>query len=112
MRDVYLVEDADQVFHRDKVQVEVLTPSIKKVYISEALTNLPEDEMLSIKSFYEDLGRAVESIGLEYYLPHLHTDPVKHADIPAREVYEKDVKTLLDHDVLVAEVSYPSLGVG
>ncbi len=112
IRDVYLTDDSHERFARDRVYAECLKPSVKSVYISGALTNVLGQDGVDIKVHYEQLARACEEIGCLAYVPHLKTDPIKNADLSPREVYDHDVKTLLDHDVIVADVTYPSLGVG
>jgi deoxycytidylate deaminase len=112
VRDVYLVDDAHERFSRDKVYTECLTPSIQSVYISGALSNLPEDEKAQIKLFYENLACACREIGCSAYVPHLKTDPDAFANLSCKEVFDIDVIALLAHDVIVSDVTYPSLGVG
>ncbi|MFH1404741.1 MAG: deaminase [Patescibacteria group bacterium] len=109
---VYLVEGAHEQFARDNVYSETLTPSVKSIYFSYGLTNLPDEERAYRAEFLELLAQTGEQLGLSTYLPHLHTDPIKNADLSAEEVFNHDVQTLKEHDVVVAEVTYPSLGTG
>ncbi|MEM0119471.1 MAG: nucleoside 2-deoxyribosyltransferase [Thermofilaceae archaeon] len=56
---------------------------------------------------------ALREIGCEVLTPHV-VDEVLDVErgLTPEEVYERDVKLLEEADALVAEVSYPSLGVG
>jgi len=112
VRDVYLVENAHEVFARDKVYAEQLQPSVKSVYISGGLTNLPEAERDSKKKFYEELAQASEEVGCRAYIPHLHSDPMRHPELSARVVFDHDTGRVDEYDVTVAEVTHPSLGTG
>ncbi len=112
VRDVYLLENAHEVFSRDHVYAETLKPKCKTVYIAGGLTNLSEQIRGLQKGLYEKLAGAAEELGLTAYVPHHHSDPIVHPKISPREVYEMDIKLVKNYDVIVAEVSYPSLGVG
>jgi nucleoside 2-deoxyribosyltransferase len=79
-------------------------------YISGALTGMPNVDQL--KKFYEDIARLCRKLGHSAYLPHQRTDPIIHADVPAREVYERDKQEVLRADFVIAYVGVPSLGVG
>ncbi|MDP2631531.1 MAG: deaminase [Candidatus Uhrbacteria bacterium] len=112
IRDVYLVEGAYDKFQRDKVFATTLKPSVKSAYISGALTNLPEDKKDSQKKLYEDLGKVCNELGIDAYIPHLHSDPETNIDVPSSEVFKIDAQKVCEAGVTIAEVSYPSLGTG
>jgi len=112
VRDLYVTDDAHVRFCREKVLSETLTPSVKSVYISGALSNLAEGTGERHKVFYEELGAAVRALGINAYIPHLHSDPERHPDILAEKVFSMDVEQVERQDCLVAEVTYPSLGTG
>src|SRR3989339_791539 len=112
IRDVYVTDDAHERFSRDRVFAKTLQPSVKSAYISGALTNVVGQDGVDIKKHYEDLAISCEEVGCSAYVPPLKTDPIKNAELSAREVYDHDVKMLLENDVIVADVTYPSLGVG
>lgn len=112
VRDVYLVENAHELFTREAVYLRALTPDTKSVYISGGLTNLPAEIKEGQKKFYENLGAAAEELGIKAYVPHLHSDPEKHAHYSPREVYDMDVAKVREMDAIIAEVTYPALGVG
>lgn len=112
VRDVYVTDDAHERFSRDKVYAETFQPSIKGAYISGALTNVSGQDGIDIKAHYEELARSCEEVGCSAYVPHLKTDPILNANLSPKDVYDHNVKMLLENDVIVADVTYPSLGVG
>lgn len=108
---VYLLQNADQTFSRDVVYAKTLQPSVKTIYIAGALTALPEEIVESHRQFYVDLGKACSEIGVEAYIPHIQTDPIENPATP-KVIYEKGAVLSASHDVLMADVTYPSLGTG
>lgn len=81
-----------------------------KVYISGALTGVSNVEQ--IKAFYEKIAEICSELGLEVYVPHLHSDPLKHPNITPPQVYEMDKKRVAESDLMVAYLGVPSLGTG
>ncbi len=81
----------------------------KKAYISGALTNIPDQ---NVKTFYERQATVCEHLGIEAYLPHKVSDPIKHQHLSANAVYEMDRLEVCSSHILVANVAIPSLGVG
>ena len=75
-----------------------------QVYISGALT------MFDRKKWYEEIGKMIDSLGYYAYVPHLHIDSEKN--VTSKEIYETDMRELENSFLVVADVSYPSLGVG
>ncbi|MFC1787714.1 deaminase [Patescibacteria group bacterium] len=113
VQDVYLVDDAYERFCRDKVFAQTLTPSVQKVYFAESLTNLDPETAEQYKKSIEKIGQAVaDELNLDVYVPHLYGDPIKCADVPSDEIFSSCYDQVRDRCVTVAEVSYPSLGVG
>lgn len=112
VRDVYLVDNAHELFHRDRVYAQTLQPSIKSVYIAGSMTNLTAEERQWQYRLYECLGVACHSISCDPYIPHIHTDPEMNPDAPASEVFRIGDERARQSDVTVAEVTHPSLGAG
>lgn len=83
---------------------------IRRVYLSGALTGLEDPQAL--KSFYEALGAVCAQAGIQAYIPHLATDPLKFPHFSARDVYDLDRSQVLASDLLIAYIGVPSLGVG
>lgn len=81
-----------------------------KVYVSGALTDVKNP--LETKALYEKIGSVCEEIGLQPYVPHLHTDPVNNPDITPREVFDKDKHQVSISDLVIAYLGSLSFGVG
>ena len=66
------------------------------------------------ETVYQAMVRALTEAGHEVPTAHLAESgiPALEAKIPASEVYTRDVTWIRDCDVLIAEVSVPSHGVG
>ncbi len=110
---VFLVDDAHNLFTRDKVQASAFIPSVKRAYIAGALSNLEEDAG-SQYQMYEGIGEICEDLGIHARIPHIHNGENKkenHEKDP-RQVFEWGSNEVAEADVIIAEVSYPSLGTG
>ncbi|MBD2294051.1 XRE family transcriptional regulator [Anabaena sphaerica FACHB-251] len=81
-----------------------------KIYVSGALTDV--ENPIETKALYEKIGLVCEEIGLQAYVPHLHTDPVKNPDITPREVFDKDKHQVSISDLVIAYLGSLSFGVG
>lgn len=82
------------------------------VYVSGALSDVPQDIRQSYLDFYEAIGRMIESLGLTPYIPHLNTDPVRHKDVTPKQVDLIDRTAVMSSMLVVAVADNPSLGVG
>lgn len=94
--------------HRPSLSDELLLP--EKIYISGALTNIPNPEL--VKAEYERVACFCEALGFDVFLPHLHTDPVKHANVPASEVFIRDEEQIRLSTRMITFLNIPSTGVG
>ena len=83
-----------------------------KAYIAGALTNLPEDENGPQKLFYEAMADVCRELKIEGYVPHLYPDPDVHSNMTPREVWETDAEAIRSSQILIADVTHPSHGVG
>jgi nucleoside 2-deoxyribosyltransferase len=81
-----------------------------KVYISGALTDVEDPK--KCKLLYEKIGFLCEEIGLQAYIPHLHTDPVNNPEMSPRDIYEQDKRQVSDSDMVIAYLGSLSFGVG
>lgn len=81
-----------------------------RVYISGVLTGAAEIDRL--RNFYEAVARVCTELGLEPYVPHLVSDPLKNPEFTPREVYELDRGEVARASLVIAYVGLPSLGVG
>jgi hypothetical protein len=82
----------------------------RTAYISGALTGV--DDLASARRYYERLAAVCASCGLDPYVPHLRTDPERHANLTPQVVFEQDRAVLRSARVVVAYIGAPSLGVG
>lgn len=82
------------------------------IYISGALSDLPDQLRTQYLGFYEALGRMVESVGLVPYIPHQNTDPVRHRDVTPKGVDVIDRTAVTSSSLIIAVADNPSLGVG
>jgi len=82
----------------------------RKIFISGALTGIPNPD--HAKANYERLGWVCKELGLESYIPHNHTDPIKHCHVSARQVYETDKYHVCTAGLVIAYMGIPSFGVG
>lgn len=89
-----------------------MTSEITPGYMSGALTGLaPEVRKLTL-AFYEEIANVAAEYGINLYLPHKHSDPVRDAGFTPVEVYRMDEARIREAHLMVAEVSQSSLGVG
>ena len=89
-----------------------------QVYISGSLIHTP----MSWWKIYEKIGKVVEEAGMKAYVPHLHTantvgftdqEIIKGlAEHVVDKVFDTDNEAVENSDIVVAEVSNPSLGSG
>ncbi len=112
IRDLYVTDDAHDRFSREKVYAETLKPSVQSSYISGPMTNMPEDQHIPMRQLYESLADACLEIGIKPYVPHMHCDPRSNDCRTSEEVWRIDVEQVRAADVLVADVTHTSLGVG
>ncbi|GAA6622517.1 XRE family transcriptional regulator [Scytonema sp. NUACC26] len=80
------------------------------VYVSGALTNV--DNLKRCQELYEEIGLLCQKLGLQAYIPHLHTDPINHPDISPYDVFKKDKYEISLSDLVIAYLGFPSVGVG
>ena len=88
----------------------LMEPKAFSGYVSGPLTYGSSD----MKEFYEVIAEVIDSVfGPETaYVPHKHTDPVKHPNVTPEEVYRKDKEKVTTSNFVVAYVGAPSLGAG
>lgn len=84
----------------------------KLVYVSGALSDVPDSTRQQYLAFYEAIGQLVASIGLVPYIPHHNTDPVRHKEVTPCQVDLIDRTAVTSAMLIVAVADNPSLGVG
>jgi 2'-deoxynucleoside 5'-phosphate N-hydrolase len=82
------------------------------VYISGALSDVPEGEREGLRQFYEWIGGVCKKLGFEPYIPHQHSDPVHAAHLTPAEVDRIDRTAVTSSWLVVACAGFPSIGVG
>jgi len=112
VRDVYVTVDAHERFDRKVVHKAVCTPSIKSVYIAGAISNLSEEGLSDSIELYKKLDQAVREMGLECFVPHLHSEIEKSEEQDVKDVFDVGESEIAKRDAFIAEVSNPSHGVG
>lgn len=99
IRDVYLEKGSENT-----------NQITKKAYISGALTRL--DGKKDYRHIYEMIAMICSDNGMEVYLPHIFSDPVKNPEISPAKVWEQDHRNVSSSDLIIAYVGQPSHGVG
>lgn len=91
---------------------KVAFPFASSVYLASCLSSLPDKEAHLFKTYLEDLATEFQKIGLVAVVPHRDMDPEKNSNALPSEVYKVDIAKVSKAGVLVADVSYPSIGLG
>lgn len=110
VRDLYVLEGAEEVFSREVVHARTIgSPSVKTAYMSGGLTRAPE----ATRALYDALKAACAEVGVTLYCPHEHSDPSAGTEsMNPSEVYELNKNRVQETEVVVCYVGEPSLGVG
>jgi len=112
IRNVNLLENAHVEFDRDRVYAQTLQPTVKSAYIAGSYTN--NNGLADDKVVHEALGRVCEELGCESIIPFRdnpeNQKPREERDVCA--VYQWTEDKIKNCDVLIADVSNPSLGAG
>ncbi|MBT3230614.1 hypothetical protein HN358_02425 [Candidatus Uhrbacteria bacterium] len=112
IRDVYVTDDAHIRFARDKVYSAFLTPSSKSVYIAGTISSLPQKDRYEYLRLYERFDETAREMGLESFVPHIHSDIEKSEGQDVKSVFDVGEGEIAKRDAFVAEVTHPSHGVG
>jgi len=81
------------------------------IFFAGALNDLPNPK--KTKSFYKKMALVAEKLGHMYFWAFLNgTDPDENPDVPARDVYTRDIAALDKCDIMIAYVGEPSTGTG
>jgi len=64
------------------------------------------------RSFYEFLATVCTQAGIEAYVPHMHTDPVRQAAVSDEDVFRTDYAAMCNAAVIIAAIGEASSGVG
>ena len=82
---------------------------MKKIYFAGSIRGGRND-----REFYEKIINYLQNFGevLTEHVGHASITPSGEADMSDQEIYNRDIGWLSSSDVVVADVSMPSLGVG
>ena len=83
-----------------------------RAYISGVLSPLSEENRVIQRQFYEAIGRCCELAGLEPYIPHQHSDPIKDAHLTFTQVNRRDKQRVTESQLVICYVGRPSCGAG
>lgn len=81
-------------------------------YLACALTGLSPVQREQIVELSDLVDQICRSHEIDLYQPSHHTDPVKHANVPAESVFELDRERVLRSDLLIHLCHHPSTGAG
>jgi nucleoside 2-deoxyribosyltransferase len=81
-----------------------------RAYISGPLHCV--DDLRTARKFYELLAETCRECGWQAYVPHQFTDPERHSELDAAEIFRRDLRAVREADLLVACIGTPSSGVG
>jgi tRNA(Arg) A34 adenosine deaminase TadA len=111
VRDVYVLDDAHERFSKENVYKKAMLTTLKSAYIAGPITNVEDFDTQA--GFYEAIGEVCEGLGITARIPHrdnaLNEDRDKGN---SRGVYDWASNEAVVNDVVIAEVSQPSLGTG
>lgn len=88
---------------------------IMKIYLACGLTHVPRSEFEQYTRLIHSLARGMEDFGAEVRYPLKHSDPqlaTRPFEERAKLCYEWDRALVEWADLVVAECTYPSIGVG
>lgn len=81
------------------------------IFFAGALNDLPNPD--KTKLFYKKMAAIAEKLGFTYFWAFLNgTDPDANPDVPARDVYNRDIAALDKSDIMIAYVGEPTTGTG
>lgn len=112
IKNVLLPEGADDLFTFEKVRLPKLQPSVKSAYIACAIKNVPLEAKAQYHKALDVIGVVCESIGCTPYHPHKVSTPELMPDSDPGEIHDLGCKMVEKHEIVIADASYPSTGLG
>jgi deoxycytidylate deaminase len=109
---VYLPERADAIFTKELVTGPYLVPSIKSAYVACAIKHVPVEARDAYHKTLDVIGLVCESIGCTPYHPHKVSTPELMPDRDVAFIHNLGCEQVAKHEIVIAEASYPSPGVG
>ncbi|HEV2439069.1 MAG TPA: hypothetical protein VGX97_03320 [bacterium] len=83
-----------------------------RAYMSGALTGLNDEARQRQLERYELIQRTCAAEGYDCYCPHQHSDPVRDQHMTPAEVHQLDSTNVRNSDLIIADCTEPSFGVG
>ncbi len=83
-----------------------------RVYMSGALTGLSDEVRQRQIERYELIKETCAVEGYDCYCPHQHSDPVRDESMTPAEVHQLDSTNVQNSDLIIADCTEPSFGVG
>jgi len=80
-------------------------------FMSGALTNLTPETREQTLRFHEKVVAVADKHGVDLYLPHLHSDPIKHTYVPPSQVVVMDRERVKDSMTMIVDIRRPPYGV-
>ncbi len=83
-----------------------------KAYLASALTGLSEAQRKELDERQSLIKEVCVRRGIDLYIPAERTDPGRHKDVPADEVFFADTREVLNSDLFILMTDHPSFGAG
>ncbi len=81
-------------------------------YLASCLTTLPQSEAAVFKAHLEKLSDLLIKFNIDAIVPHRDMDPEKNASASPKQVYEVDIAKVMNSQLVIADVTYASIGLG
>lgn len=81
-------------------------------YVSCPLSNIPPDELVALRTYYEQIGQVLEDAGYIAYLPHVFGDPLLIPDLSAQQIDTIDRIAVSQSSLMVVYMGRQSHGAG
>ncbi|HEX2058979.1 MAG TPA: hypothetical protein VHI71_11500 [Actinomycetota bacterium] len=110
--DAPMERPSDDVGQLVLLQHPQASPLPLNAYFASSLTTLSDEERATVERISEIVDAACTRHGIELYRPGSHSDPIKHPDISASDVYFTDRDRVVKSDLVIHLADFPSTGAG
>ncbi len=83
-----------------------------RAYVVSKLTGLGTEEHKEVERMSRDIKRVLGQLGATVHLPIDNSDPATEMDLPDYKVHDLDYLTVLESDIVICIVDYPTTGGG
>ena len=87
-------------------------PLALNAYLASALTGLTESQRENLFEVSDIVNSVCRDLEIDLYEPRKATDPVRHPNVDAKDVYNMDRERVLRSDLLVHVADFASTGAG